>query len=387
MADFEHQDTTNWNPDEVRQSDAPTPRRERRRRRRRMKWYYPVIYLFVVLLTSVILASIGWELASDLCAFNRGAVTTHTVEVEPGDKLDDVIEKLHQAGLIKHPFFFKLFSDVTHAESKIGVGTYTLNTDMDYRALVVGMRNTSSNLATSVAKVTIPEGYTVRDICALLAEKGVATEAELLDAAANAAFDYEFINNDAHDISRLEGYLFPDTYDFYTPENPQRALNRLLSNFARKISAWEDLLAEAEQRGYTLKKIVTIASLIEKETDGGDQARIASVIYNRLDGTGSRAGTYGLLQIDASVLYDMPAHTGPITSADLERSSPYNLYKNAGLPPTAIANPGAKAIYAALAPEETGYYYYALAKDSKHRFFENYTEFSRFLSSSDYIGN
>ncbi|MBQ9493835.1 MAG: endolytic transglycosylase MltG [Oscillibacter sp.] len=386
MSDFEHQDTTNWNPREVRRSQEPdkTPRR---RRKRRMKWFHPVIYLFVVLLISVILASFGWELASDLCAFNRGTITTHTVEIAPGDNLDAVIAKLHQAGLIKHPFFFRLFADVTNAESKIGAGTYTLNTDMDYRALVVGMRATASNLATAEVKVTIPEGYTVRDICALLAEKGVATEAELLEAARNAAFDYDFIDNDSHEISRLEGYLFPDTYDFYTPENPQRALNRLLSNFARKLSAWEDLLAEAAERGYDLKKIVTIASLIEKETDGTDQVRIASVIYNRLEGSGSRAGTYGLLQIDASVLYGIPDHTGPITSADLESSSPYNLYKNAGLPPTAIANPGAQSMYAALVPDETDYYYYALGKDNKHRFFTNYSEFSRFLSSSDYIGN
>ncbi|MBR4211715.1 MAG: endolytic transglycosylase MltG, partial [Oscillibacter sp.] len=144
---------------------------------------------------------------------------------------------------------------------------------------------------------------------------------------------------------------------------------------------------EAEQRGYNLKKIITIASLIEKETDGSDQTRIASVVYNRLDGPGSRAGTYGLLQIDAALLYGIPNHSGPITSADLEYSSPYNLYKNAGLPPTPIANPGAQSIYAALSPEESDYYYYALAKDSKHRFFSNYTDFSRFLSSSDYIGN
>ncbi len=379
MPDFEHQDTTQWNP-----NDVNPPRR--RRRKSRVRWYHTLIYFFVVVLISVILAGIGWELASDLCAFNRGAVTTHTVEITPGDSLDQVITKLERAGLIKYPFFFRLFAEVTHAESKIGAGTYALNTDMDYRALVVGMRS-SAGLKTSEVKVTIPEGYTVRDICALLAEKGVASEDELLDAACNAPFDYDFIDNDSHEISRLEGFLFPDTYDFYTPENPQRALNRLLSNFARKIEAWEDLLAEADQRGYDLKKIVTIASLIEKETDGSDQARIASVVYNRLDGPGSRAGTYGLLQIDAALLYGIPNHSGPITSADLEYSSPYNLYKNAGLPPTPIANPGAQSIYAALSPEESDYYYYALAKDNKHRFFSNYTDFSHFLSSSDYIGN
>lgn len=384
MSDYNNNQDTAW---KNAQNAEAKPERRRRRKKNGTGFLRVIAYLFFVMLVSVILASVGWELASDLCAFNRGRITEHTVEVAPGDNLDDVVSKLHNAGLVKYPFFFKLFADFTHAESKIGAGTYTLNTDMDYRALVVGMRNTSANLTTSEVKVTIPEGYTVRDICRLLAEKGVATEEELLDAARYAAFDFDFIDNDSEDISRLEGYLFPDTYNFYKPENPQRALNRLLSNFARKISAWEDMLAESEQRGYSLKKIVTIASLIEKETDGSDQGRIASVIYNRLDGSGSRAGTYGLLQIDASLLYGIPDHKGPITSADLEYSSPYNLYQNAGLPPTAIANPGAQALYAAIAPEETDYYYYALAKDNQHRFFTNYSEFSRFLASSEYVGN
>ena len=388
MADFDNQNTTSWDASQTRRGQAdmtPTPTR-RRRRKNGMGWLRVAAYLFVVVVVSVILAGVAWELASDLCAFNRGAVATHTVQIAPGDTVEAVSEKLHDAGLVKYPFFFRLFARVTHAEKKIASGAFTLTTDMDYRALVVGMRS-SAALNDSTVKVTIPEGYTVRDICKLLAEKGVATEEDLLNSARYTYFDYGFINNDSEDISRLEGYLFPDTYDFYLSENPDRALHRLLTNFARKIDAWQDNLAEAEERGYTLKQIVTIASLIEKETDGTDQARIASVIYNRMTGPGSRAGTYGLLQIDASVLYGIPDHTGPITSADLESSSPYNLYKNAGLPPTAIANPGAQALLAAMSPEESDYYYYALAKDGKHRFFTNYSEFSRFLASSDYIGN
>lgn len=95
----------------------------------------------------------------------------------------------------------------------------------------------------------------------------------------------------------------------------------------------DELLTEAEARGYDLKEIMTIASLIEKETDGTDQGLIASVIYNRLEGAGDKGGTYGLLQIDAALLYALPGHTGAITSEDLQTDSPYNLYKYAALPP------------------------------------------------------
>ena len=307
--------------------------------------------------------------------------------MDTGDSVKDVAKKLHEAGLINYEFFFRIFAAFAKAEDKIGAGSYELSTEMDYRALIVGMRNTSGNLNSAVVRVTIPEGYGVRDIIALLARNGVATEAELTDAAQNATFDYSFIDNNDHNLARLEGYLFPDTYDFFQPERATSALNKLLSNFERKLDNWEGELAYAETRGYSLNDIITVASLIEKETDGTDQARIASVIYHRLEGSGDRGGTYGLLQIDASLLYVLPDHTGPITAADLETESLYNLYRNAGLPPTPIANPGAKAIQAALTPESTDYYYYGLAKDGKHRFFSTYREFTSFLASPDYIGN
>lgn len=239
----------------------------------------------------------------------------------------------------------------------------------------------------AVVRVTISEGCDVRDIIALLARNGIATEVELTDAAQNATFDYSFIDNNTHNLARLEGYLFPDTYDFFQPEQATSVLNKLLSNFERKLDNWEGELAYAETRGYSLNDIITIASLIERETDGTDQAQVASVIYNRLEGSGNRGGTYGLLQIDASLLYVLPDRTGLITSADLMTESPYNLYRNVGLPPTPIANPGAKAIHAALTPASTDYYYYSLAKDGKHRFFSSYAEFFSFLQSPDYIGN
>ena len=149
----------------------------------------------------------------------------------------------------------------------------------------------------------------------------------------------------------------------------------------------DDLLAAAEARGYDLKKLVIIASLIEKETDGTDQTKIASVIYNRLDGPGDKGGTNGLLQIDAALLYALPDHEGAITNQDKQVDSPYNLYKKKGLPPTAIANPGLASIEAAMDPDTTDYYYYALGKDKQHHFFTNYADHNAFVNSSAYIGN
>ena len=384
MSERRREDTASWDAERVRRTQSEhRPQRPVRRRRKRVTFLNVILYLIFVVLASALLAGFGWLLASDLCAFNQGARVTATVEVTAEDTVDTVAEKLHDAGLIEYQWFFKLFSKFAHAEDKIGIGVYELNTDMDYRALIVNMHNASGNMNAETVKVTIPEGYTVAQTLHLLAEKGVNTEEKLMEAAQKTKFDYEFINNNSQELSRLEGYLFPDTYEFYLNEKPDSAIRRLLSNFERKMENYEDQMAEAEARGYDRKKIIIIASLIEKETDGTDQRKIASVIYNRLENAGETAN---LLQIDASLLYALPEHTGPITNEDKAVKSPYNLYTNKGLPPTAIANPGLKAISAALNPETTNYYFYALGKDGVHHYAETYNEHVAFLNSGNYGG-
>ncbi|QNL45644.1 endolytic transglycosylase MltG [Oscillibacter hominis] len=376
-------DTTGWDAKQVR-SQSESYRQERQHPRRRgTRAANVVLYLLVVVLSSAILAGVGWLLANDLCSFNKDPVTT-TIEVTADDTLGSVANKLKDEGLIQYKWFFKLFAKVAGAEDSIGIGSYELNSDMDYRALIVSMKNGSGSLNTDTVRVTIPEGYTVRQIIQLLADNGVNTVDALTDAAQNYAFDYDFINNqNLGDISRLEGYLFPDTYDFYLNENPANALGRLIKNFNTKFD--EQMRKQLEDSGYTMQQIVIIASLIEKETDGTDQGKIASVIYNRLSDSGSH-GTYRMLNIDASLLYGLPDHTGALTKEDLKADTPYNLYKYQGLPPTAIANPGLTALEAAVNPESTDYYYYALGKDGKHHFFATLNEHQAFTSSDQYGG-
>ena len=300
------------------------------------------------------------------------------------DDLKSVANKLHDAGLIQYKWFFKFFGGLANANDKIGIGSYKLSTEMDYMALINAMHNSSGGMNTDTVRITIPEGYTVQQIIALLAKNGVNTEESLTEAAQTATFNYDFIDNTSQDISRLEGYLFPDTYDFYVNEKPESALRRLIANFTTKMD--EDLMSEVEASGHSLKEIVTVASLIEKETAGNDQKTIASVIYNRLADTGSH-GTYGMLQVDASLLYALPGHEGAITNDDKKVDSKYNLYKYAGLPPTPIANPGLASLKAALEPESTGYYFYALGKDGTHHFSATLQEHNSFINSDQYVGS
>ena len=379
MSDYQNSDTAKWDAQEVRKQTSsgqgPKPKKKRR-----LGW---LGYLAGVIVASFLLAGIGWLAVNDVCALNKAPLTA-TIEVESGDSVGTVATKLKKAGLINSKLLFMITSPVFHASRYIQPGVYELNTDMDYHALIAGMRSSSGNLSAETVTVTIPEGYTVRQTIALLAEKGVNTEEALTEAAQTGDFDYDFIDNESEDLSRLEGFLFPDTYEFYVGHNAEDALDRLIRNFVSRMD--EDRMTQVEESSYSLQEIITIASLIEEETDGTDQANIASVIYNRLEGSGNKQGTYGLLQIDASLLYALPDHTGPITSADMQTDSPYNLYQNAGLPPTPISNPGLASIDAALNPNSTDYYYYALGTDGKHHFSTTLAEHNAFVNSSSYGG-
>ena len=362
-----------------------------------------LIYFAFVVSVSIILACVGWMAASDVLALNKEPVTA-TVTLDKAEFQDVTIsytdsegnakeraghqvsvgyvaKQLKDAGIIKYKGLFQLYCSVSHAKTKIDPGTYELSTNYDYRALVKKMQVGSGAMVTT--KVTIPEGYTVRQTIRLLAEKGVNTEENLLEAVRTATYDYSFINNNSEDPSRLEGYLFPDTYEFYKNHNAKNALGKLIDAFADRIDEDAFASSKAKSMGYSMKDVVIIASLIEKETDGTDQRDIASVIYNRLQKPGE---TVGLLQIDASLLYGLPDHTGAITNADKAVDTPYNLYLHKGLPPTAIANPGSAALKAAMDPNDTDYYYYALGTDGKHHFSKTLSEHNAFVGSSSYGG-
>ena len=200
----------------------------------------------------------------------------------------------------------------------------------------------------------------------LLAEDDVSDAAALEESAKNHVFDkFDFVDNEnLGSISRLEGYLFPDTYEFYVKENADSALSRLLANFQDRIVDDPDLAPLIANSSYSLKEIVIMASLIEKETDGTDRTLISSVIHNRLENVGETAH---LLQIDASLVY---AAGREITEDDYQTlDSPYNLYTHQGLPPTAIANAGKASIQAALQPDDTNYYFYVLNPDTQRHVF------------------
>ena len=357
MSDYQNSDTAKWDAQEVRKQasgQGPKPKKKR------LGW---LGYLAGVIVASFLLAGIGWLAVNDVCALNKAPLTA-TIEVESGDSVGTVATKLKKAGLINSKLLFMITSPVFHASCYIQPGVYELNTDMDFNCLIKSMQPTGGVAAT--VTVTIPEGYTVEQIIQLLAENDVSDAAALEESAKNHVFDkFDFVDNEnLGSISRLEGYLFPDTYEFYVKENADSALSRLLANFQDRIVDDPDLAPLIANSSYSLKEIVIMASLIEKETDGTDRTLISSVIHNRLENVGETAH---LLQIDASLVY---AAGREITEDDYQTlDSPYNLYTHQGLPPTAIANAGKASIQAALQPDDTNYYFYVLNPDTQRHVF------------------
>ncbi len=360
-----------------------------------------VMYFVFILCVSIILACVAWMSVADALALNKDLFTaevtlpteifssktietldekgnvTGTKRVSSAD-IDYVADELKSAGLIQYKWLFKLFCKVSKADIKLDPGEYELKSSYDYRALVGKMQQNSGAAAT--VKVTIPEGFTMSQIFYRLEENGVCSYEDLMDAAANENYDYFFLAGlESGDATRLEGFLFPDTYEFYKSMSAASAINKFLQNFHGKMSA--DMEKQLNDKGMTLRDVLKIASLIEREA-ANDEERplIASVIYNRLNS----GWTLGL---ESSILYTHQDHEGAPTGEMLAEESPYNLMINTGLPPTPICNPGLSSISAALVPATTNNYFFTLDTASgTHRFFETMDEFNAFVATQSYGG-
>ena len=370
------------------------------------------IWIGLAVIIGTSLGNVLWLMASDVLAFNQTPQTV-TITITSEDTLDTIAEQLHEKELIRYPWLFKLFAEFTGKAEDISPGAFTLNKpdedgnvtqiSYDYNALLNSMRQYSSGREI-VEGLLIPEGYTCKQIFALLEESGVCTVAELEEYAANGELgDYWFLEGvERGDKYCLEGYLFPDTYDFYVNDDPGRVLDKLLSAFDDRFTEkmHESLIEINETYGTRLRnagyseeyiaehqigirEVVIIASMIEKESAGSDENYIiSSVIYNRLV-----SHDFPYLQIDATVVYAAGGDIEEVLYEHMQIDDPHNTYMYEGLPIGPIANPGRDALYAAMSPSDTDepYYYYVLNPDTwKHEFFSSYSDFEDYLYSIGY---
>jgi UPF0755 protein len=317
----------------------------------------------LVLIGIIVCVLIGWRwwYSSALAPVDPLSDQRISVTIPSGTSSADIADMLEEKGLIKSSSAFLSFAKDSEKAGSLQAGTFVLMPSMSVEEIV----NALSSGETQEMSITIPEGYTVKDIDALLTEKGLIEAGEAIACANTCDFEtFTFLpslSGLAERGGRLEGYLYPDTYFIDTSDfNVKFFFERMLGTFRTKVI--DEFGVDIGTSGRSLHEIVTMASLVEEESRHAEErAVIAGILWKRLD---EQIGLY----VDASNRYILNKPTATITAGDLDMDSPYNLRKYRGLPPGPIANPGIQSIEAALNPEPSSYYYYLHGSDGVIRY-------------------
>jgi UPF0755 protein len=283
------------------------------------------------------------------------------VDIPDGSTFQYVATLLEREGLIKSRFFFVLFGKSQSADRKIHAGEYELNPGMTPAEILAMLLNGQVVLHS----LTIPEGLTIVQIAELASQDGLTDRAEFLRLAKDRAF----VESLGIKAETLEGYLYPNTYKFPRAVKAREVLVTMVEQLRQVLGP--DLLARMQEFKMTLHEVLTLASVIEKETgSGGERSEISAVFHNRLK-------KHIPLQSDPTVIYGLPAFDGNLRKKDLSSPSPYNTYRVQGLPPGPIANPGFQAIRATLYPSNSSYLYFVSRNDGTHQFSATLIEHNR----------
>lgn len=295
------------------------------------------------------------------------------ININEGDSFYSIINNLKEEDKLKGIPFIKLYVKLSNKNIEVKSGEYLINKDSSIDDIIEVI---SKGEALNLIDITIPEGYTIDDIASSLEDEGICSKEDFI----LAVNEYElpsYVKVNSQKRYNLEGYLFPDTYKVKIGETPKEIISKMILRFEEVFNSVEkDLNVEVENND--IEKIITIASIIEKEARlNSERALISSVIYNRLNDD-------RMLQIDATVIYALGEHIDKVYLKHLEVDSPYNTYDNYGLPIGPISNPGSESIKAALNPEKTDYLFYVLKDDNSHYFTEDENDFMNKLKELGY---
>ena len=281
--------------------------------------------------------------------------------IENGASFNGVCNELKESDLITNNFMFRLIAVLYGYDSKIKAGEYYISKSMSPLTMLEIFVKGKSILY----KITIPEGFSTEQIGQLLELNGLTSKEDFVNTANNINFAKKLGLN----CSSFEGYLFPDTYYFPKGISCEKIITIMYKSFQNKIKP--EWIKKASEMNFSLHKIITLASIIEKETGTPEERPIiASIFHNRLKNNMR-------LESDPTVIYGIKNFNGNITKKDLQTQTPYNTYKIKGLPPGPIANPGARSIHAAIFPDQTKYLYFVSKKDGTHFFSTNLKDHSK----------
>jgi len=283
------------------------------------------------------------------------------IDVAAGEPFRVTAKKLEAAGLVRSALAVTLWARWKGVDRQIQHGAYQFDAAAPPPVLVEKMRTGEA----MVMRVTLPEGATMRDLAAALERAGLGEAGKFLALARDPSFAQTL----GVAAGSLEGYLYPDTYAFSPLDPPEKILAAFVAQFRKVFTA--DMASDAEKQGFSVHQIVTLASVVEKETGRPEERPlIAAVFRNRLK--------LGMpLQADPTVIYGIESFNGNLTKKDLETPTAYNTYTTAGLPPGPIANPGRPSLAAALHPADVPYLYFVAREDGTHIFNTSLAEHNR----------
>jgi len=285
------------------------------------------------------------------------------VNVENGDTLYSILDDLNQNGAVKNSSIIKFYIKKNGVKSNIHTGKFFIPKDSTVNEIITILSTVGNE--EDIIKVTIPEGFDIKEIAKVLQEKGIINSEKFIESCKTYKLPTYIYENENRNFN-LEGFLFPATYELKAGMSGNVIIKSMVDKFYITIN---EINKEKPIDMKKLDDIIIMASIVERETsDATERNKVASVFYNRLDKDIK-------LQSCATVLYSLGKHKEKIYNKDLEVKSPYNTYKVEGLPVGPICSPGKASIKAVLSPAKTNYLYFVLNKDGKHFFTDNYNEF------------
>lgn len=353
-----------------------TDKKRAKRKAKKNRVIFRVVWITMVLFVSIMIGEFLMVGVNDVLGVGREEGKA-TITVPPNADIDRITDILYQNHVINTKWSFKLFATLTKATSGFTQGTFDVDTNKDYQALINYMQSDMNRI--DVVTLQFQEGLTVEQFAKKLENGKVCSAEEFLEKCKSNDFDdYEFIKNIKNSSDRyykLEGYLFPDTYDFFIDEDVDDVIRKFLANYRRKVYATKSrtegfekkvtIAERAEKSGMTMEEVLTLASLIQAEAaDSEDMYMVSSILHNRLDTIKTdgvnKNGEQGLayLQLDSTKYYPYASLSDVPVSIRSNFKSKYSTYEYDGLPAGPICNPGMEAIEAALSPEKTDYYYF-----------------------------
>lgn len=332
------------------------------------------LQIFAILL--IIVVGIGsFFVYSSFNLYKNGGVSNNSnggyFEIFEGQNLKTISNNLKSFGIIKSPIFFTLKCENLGIDTNFKPGEFEIPPNADFNKIIEILQKNQGNSKNEV-KFLIKEGDTQEDIAKNLEKQEIISYNEFMQACNTLDFSYDFLNDlpkSKDRTSKLEGYLYPDTYFIKKGESAESIINKFLKRFDELYT--KDLKQATIEKGLSIDEVVTIASIIEKEIKYAPERKIAaSVIFNRLKSKMP-------LQMDATVLYAKKQHSDRVLEQDTKIESPYNTYYVKGLPIGPISNPRIECIEAVLYPENTDYLYYVVKNDEtgEHFYTADYNEF------------